>query len=162
MDSNGNCLFTAIKKGMGVRHKDAHDDPFYPTRYFCRQVVMWLVQNCQRDWYNKHAVLEANYSLEEETPIFKCPLTYKSYCSYLLDKKFWGDEVVLYTMSAMWNLHITVFNSKTDEEYRVRHNAVMDHTNINTVYNAGTHYSAAGRLPGSPKWLPVYFMGSFM
>ena len=59
-----NCLFMAIKKGLGVRHKDAHDDPFYPTRYFCRQVLLcgW-VQNCQRVWYNKHVVLEANYGL---------------------------------------------------------------------------------------------------
>ena len=54
---------------------------------------------------------------------------------------------MLYAMSAMWNLHITIFNSKTDEEYRVRHNAVMDLADINTVYNAGTHYSAAGRSP---------------
>ena len=99
-----------------------------------------------RVWYNKHAALEANYGLEEETPTFKGPLTYKSYCRHLLDRKFWGDKVVLYTVSAMWNLCITVFNSKTDE-YRVRHNMVMDHTDINTVYNAGTHYSAAGRLP---------------
>ena len=147
MDGNGNCLFTAIKKGLGVRHKDAHDDPFYPTRYFHRQVVVWLVQNCQRVWYNKHVVLEANYGLEEETPTFKGPLTYKSYCRHLLDKRFWGDEVVLYAVSAMWNLRITVFNSKTDEEYRVRHNAVMDHADVNTVYNARTHYSAAGRSP---------------
>ena len=58
---------------------------------------------------------------------------------------------MLYAMSAMWNLCITVFNSETDEEYRVRHNVVMDHADINTVYNAGTHYSAAGRLPQSSK-----------
>ena len=42
-----------------------------------------------REWYNKHAALEANYGLEEETPTFK---TYKSYCRHLLDKKFWGGQ----------------------------------------------------------------------
>ena len=151
MDGNGNYLFTAIKKGLGVRHKDAQDDLFYPTRYFHRQVVVWLVQNCQRVWYNKHVALEAKYGIEEETPMFKGPLTYKSYCRHLLDKRFWGDEVVLYAVSAMWNLRITVFNSKTDEEYRVRQNMVMDHADINTVYNAWTHYFAAGRSPRSSK-----------
>ena len=79
-------------RGSGVRHKDAHDDPFYPTHYFRRQVVVWLVQNHQRVWYNKHMALEANYSLDEETPTFRGPLTYKSYCRHLLDGNFWGDQ----------------------------------------------------------------------
>ena len=112
-------MFSAIKKALGVRHKDAQDDPFYLTHYFRRQVVVWLVHNCQRVWYNKHVALEANYSQDEETPSYKGPLTYKSYCRHLLDMRFWGDEVVLYVVSAMWNLQVTVFNSKTDEEYRV-------------------------------------------
>ena len=68
---------------------------------------------------------------------------------------------MLYAVSAMWNLHITVFNSKTDKEYRVRHNAVMDHADINTVFNVRTHYSATGKLPGSHKWLPVYYYQFF-
>ena len=140
-------MFSAIKKSLGVRHKDAWDDPFYPTHYFRRQVVVWLVHNCQRVWYNKHAALEANYGQDEETPTFKGPLTYKSYCRHLLDRRFWGDKVVLYAVSAMWNLWVTVFNLKTDEEYRVQHNAVMDLGNVNIVFNAGMHYSAAGRSP---------------
>ena len=134
---HGNCMFAAIKKALGVRHKDDWDDPFYPTHYFRRQVVVWLVHNHQRVWYNKHAVLEAYYSQDEETPTFKGPLTYKSYCRHLLDRRFWGDEVVLYVVSAMWNLQVTVFNSKTDEEYRVRHNAVMDLADVNIIFNAG-------------------------
>ena len=105
------------------------------------------MHNCQRVWYNKHVALETNYGQDEETPTFKGPLTYKSYCKHLLDKRFWGNKVVLYTVSATWNLHVTVFNSKTDEEYRVRHNAVMDHANVNIVFKARTHYSAAGRSP---------------
>ena len=149
----------AIKRALGVRHKDAHDNLFYPTRYFHRQVVVWLVQKCQRVWYMLvHAALEANYGLDEETPTFKGPLTYKSYCRHLLDKKFWGNEVVLYTESAMWNLWITVFNSKTDGEYWVRHNAVMDHADVNVVFNARTHYSTTGRAPGPYKWSPLYFV----
>ena len=117
-----------------------------------------MVQNCQRVWYNKHATLESNYGLDEETPTFRGPLTYKSYCRHLLDKKFWGDEVVLYAVSAMWNLRTTVFNSKTDEEYWVGHNAVMDHTDVNVIFNAGMHYSTAGRLPGPHWWSPVYLL----
>ena len=119
VDRNGNCMFSAIKKALGVRHKDAQDDPFYLTHYFRRQVVVWLVHNCQRVWYNKHVVLEANYSQDEGTPTFKGPLTYKSYCRHLLDRRFWGSEIVLYVVSTMWNVWVTVFNLKTDKEYRV-------------------------------------------
>ena len=67
----------------------------------------------------------------------------------LLNKKFWGDEVVLYTVSCMWNLQITVFNSRTDEEYHICHNAIMDQADVNLVLNGGMHYSAGG------KWSPV-------
>ena len=45
--------------------------------------------------YNKHEALEANYGIEEESVTCKGPLTFKSYCQHLLDKRFWGDEVVL-------------------------------------------------------------------
>ena len=94
---------------------------------------------------------KANYGFEETTPSFRGPLTYKSYCRALLNKKFWGDEVILYTVSCMWNLQITVFNSHTDQEYCIRHNAIMDQADVNLVLNGGTHYSAGG------KWLPVHF-----
>ena len=87
---------------------------------------------------------------------YKGPLTYKSYCRALLNKKFWGDEVVLYTVSCMWNLLITVFNSRTDQEYWIRHGAIMDRADVNLVLNGGMHYGATGRwLPFLTKWSPV-------
>ena len=101
-------------------------------------------------WFNEHVALEANYGFEETTSSFRGPLTYKSYCQALLDKKFWGDEVILYAVSCMWNLWITVFNSHTDEEYHICHNAIMDQADVNLVLNGGMHYSTGG------KWLPVH------
>ena len=106
--------------------------------------MVWMVQNRQWVLYNKHEALEGNYQIEEESATFKGPLTFRSYCQHLLDKRFWGDKVVLYAISAMSNLRITVFNLKTDEEYRVHHNAVMDLADVNMVYNVGNHYSVAG------------------
>ena len=143
-------MFSAIKRALGVHTVDNHDHPYYLTRYFCQQVVVWLVQNQQRVWFNEHVALEANYGFEETTPSFRGPLTYKSYCRALLNKKFWGDEVILYAVSCMWNLRITVFNSHTDEEYCICHNAIMDQADVNLVLNGGMHYSAGG------KWLPVH------
>ena len=143
-------MFSAIKRALGVCTADNHDHPYYPTRYFHQQVVVWLVQNQQRVWFNEHVALKANYGFEETTPSFRGPLTYKSYCQALLNKKFWGDEVILYVVSCMWNLQITVFNSCTDEEYHIRHNAIMDQADVNLVLNGGMHYSTGG------KWSPVH------
>ena len=114
---------------------------------------MWLVQNQQRVWFNEHVALEANYGFEETTPSFRGPLMYKSYCRALLNKKFWGDEVILYAVSCMWNLQITVFNSCTDQEYHICHNAIMDQADVNLILNGGTHYSAGG------KWCLSIFSG---
>ena len=140
-------MFTVIKKSLGVRHKEQQYDPFYPTRYFQCQVVIWLVQNRQYVWFNKHVALEANYGLDEQKPTFRGPLTDKRYCWHLLERSFWEHEMVVYAISAMLGLCITVLNLKTDQEYCIHHNAIIDRANINLMFNAGTHYSATGGSP---------------
>ena len=37
--AGGNCLFAAIKVSINVHHSNSKDVPYYPTRYFRRQVV---------------------------------------------------------------------------------------------------------------------------
>ena len=55
------------------------------------------------------------------------PLSFKQYLRCLLKRSFWGDEVVLYAVSCMWKLKITVLNTKTLQEYRIPHDRVLDH-----------------------------------
>ena len=114
---DGNCLFRAIKASLGVHHARAKDSPYYPTRYFCWQVVTWMVKHCQLVYKNKYLALMANYGLAEETPQFKGPLSFKDYLCHILHHDFWGDEIVLYVISCMWCLQITVVNSHTLEDY---------------------------------------------
>ena len=113
-------MFAAIKKSLRVRHSEQRDHPYYPTRYFRCQVVMWLVQNRQHVWFNKHISLGVNYGLEEQTATYKGPLTFMSHCRYLLQRS-WRDEVVLYTISVMIGMCITVLNSKMDQEYQMHY-----------------------------------------
>ena len=156
VEGNGNCMFAAIKKVLRVRHAEQWDHLYYPMRYFRCQVVMWLSPELAAwVWFNKHVALEVNYRQEEQTATYKGPLTYKSYCCHLLQWSFWGDEVVLYTVSGMWGMHITVLNSKTDQEYHICHNAIMDMADMNLIYNAGMHYTAAGGSPVHFTGLPV-------
>ena len=41
----GNCLYASVKKGLGVHLANDKKFPYYPNRYFRRQVANWLVEN---------------------------------------------------------------------------------------------------------------------
>ena len=129
---------------MNVCHSDSKDASYYPMRYFRRQVVAWMIKHCQLIMANKGVALMANYGLEEENDQFKWPLSYKQYLQHVLQWHFWGDEIILYAISCMWNLWITVLNSRTLEEYRIWHSFSLVDADVGIIYNCGSHYSAAG------------------
>ena len=125
VDGNGNCLFAAIKKSLQVRHSgiDGNKDkgrelPYYPNRYFRRQVVNWMVENRQKVFKYMGSALRASYGVPDPTASHGGPFSYKTYLTKMLDKQFWGDEIVLWSVSMMWNLKIIVVNSKTLQEHR--------------------------------------------
>ena len=102
-----------------------------------------MVKNHQLVYKNKYLALMANYGLAEETPQFKGPLSFKEYLQHVCHD-FWGDEIVLYAISCMWCLQITVVNLLTLEEYCICHSFRLEDADIRLVFNAGSHYSAAG------------------
>ena len=59
---------------------------------------------------------------------------------------FLGDEVVLYAISCMWSVKITVLNTKTLQEYRIHHDRTMDAADIVITYNAHNHFNAVGKF----------------
>ena len=142
----GNCLYASVKKGLGVCLANDKEFPYYPNGYFCRQVVNWLVQNRQKVMLTKKAYLQQMHGVEDPNATFSGPFSYKDYYHHILDRRFWGDALILYAISCMWALKITVINSKTLEEYRIRHNAPLRRANVSVVFNTSCHYTAAGRL----------------
>ena len=149
--AGGNCLFAAIKASMNVHHSNSKDAPYYPTRYFRRQVVAWMIKHRQLVMANKGVALMANYGLEEEDGQFKGPLSYKQYLRHVLQHCFWGNKIIIYAISCMWNLRITVLNSRTLEEYQIWHSFSLADADVGIIYNCGNHYSAAGEC-----WLPCW------
>ena len=107
------------KVAMNVHHGNSKDAPYYPTRYFRCQVVACMIKHRQLIMANKIVALMVNYGLDEETDQYKGPLSFKQYLRHVLQCQFWGDEVILYVISCMWNLRITVLNSRMLEEYRI-------------------------------------------
>ena len=72
------------------------------------------------------------------------PFSYKTYLTKMLKRQLWGNEIVLWSVSMMWNLKITVVNSKTLQECRFHHDVALWHVDVGLVYNTSTHYTAAG------------------
>ena len=144
-----NCLYASVKKSLGVHLATEKEFPYYPDRYFHRQVANWLVESRQKVLLTQKAYLQQTYGIQDLNATFPGPYSYKEYCRNILDRRFWGDALILYAISCMWALKITVLNSKILEEYQVRHTAPLMKANIGLVYNASCHYTAAGRLSGA-------------
>ena len=130
--SNGNFLFSAIKKNLQVWHSGtggAMDGkcqlPYILNHYFQRQVITWMVKNCQKVHKYMGPTLKATYGIADPTASHRGPFSYKTYLTKLMNRSFWGDEVVLWSVSMMWGLKITVVNSKMLQEYQVCHDVAM-------------------------------------
>ena len=137
-----------LKKSMSVRNASSREATYFPNRYFRRMVVSFMVNNRQLVMKNKFMALMSTYAIEVEesqargwTP----PLSYRQYLHLLLWRDFWGDEVVLFVVSCMWSVKITVLNMKTLQEYWIQHDRAMEGADMVVTYNRSNHFNAAGK-----------------
>ena len=138
-------MYTSIKKGLGVCLAAEKQFPYFPMRYFRCQVANWLVANRQKVMLVKGDYIRQVYGIRDEDAQFPGPISYREYCRNVLDKRFWGDALILYAVSCMWAVKITVVNSRTLQQYRVRHTAGRQNADIALVYNSSSHYTATGK-----------------
>ena len=151
VNGTGNCLFSLVKKSLSVRTATSQEATYFPNRYFRRMVVNFMANHQQLIYKNKYLSLMSQYSVQVEGEAdqgrgWAPPLSFKQYLCLLLWRDFWGDEVVLYAISCMWSLKITVLNMKTLQEYRIHHDRMMDSTDIVITYNAHNHFNAMGKF----------------
>ena len=144
-------MFATVKKSLQVRHsgpggaKDKDRElPYYPNRYFRRQVVHCMAVNQQKVMHYMGQAIRATYGVVDPTAFHGGPFGYATYLMKLLKREFWGDEIVLWSISMMWGLKISIVNSKTLQEYRIQHDCALHHIDVGLVYNSHNHYSAAG------------------
>ena len=111
-------------------------------------VVNYMINHHQLIYQNKFTTLMSLYGVEEDTPDphrgWVAPISFKQYLCLLLCHDFWGDEVVLYTISCMWSMKITIINMKTLQEYRICHDCHLDQVDAAVTYNTDNHFNAAG------------------
>ena len=147
VDSSGNCLFGALKRSLMVCNNTpaGRDAPYFPNHYFQRQVINYMINHRCLIYHNKYEALMSLYGVEEMDPSrdWNLPLSFKQYLRCLLKRSFWGDKIMLYAVSCMWKLKITVLNTKTLQEYRIHHDRVLDHANAVLTFS-NNHFNAAG------------------
>ena len=103
-----------------------------------------MAENCQKVMCYKGPAIRATYGVADPTAFHGGLFSYATYLKKLLKKEFWEDEIVLWSILMMWGLKISILNSKTLQEYRIRHDCAFHHVDVGLVYNSLTHYSAAG------------------
>ena len=104
-----------------------------------------MVENRQKLFKYMGSALRASFGVPDPTASHGGPFSYKTYLTKMLSRQFWGDEIMLWSVSMMWNLKITAVNSKALQEYRFRHDLALQHMDIGLVYISSTHYMAAGK-----------------
>ena len=82
--------------------------PYYPNRYFRQQVVHWMVDNHQKVMQYMGQAIMVAYGVVDPTASHGGLFSYADYLKKLLERQFWGDEVILWSISMMWNLKISV------------------------------------------------------
>ena len=138
-------MYASIKKGLGAHLATEKTFPYYPMGYLRHQVADWLVTHKQKVMLVKGYYLRQAYGVRDEDAQFPGPFSYRDYCKNVLDKRFWGDALILYAISCMWAVKITVVNSKTLQQYKVKHTAGLRDADIALVYNSSSHYTAASK-----------------
>ena len=90
-------MFAAMKKSLQVRHsglggaKDkGRELPYYPNRYFMRQVVHWMLENHQKVMRYMGQAIRAAYGVVDLTASHGGPFSYATYLKKLLKRQFLG------------------------------------------------------------------------
>ena len=79
-------MFTTVKKSLQVRHSGlggavdkGRELPYYPNRYFRRQVVHWMVDNRQKVLHYMGQAIRVAYGVVDPTASHGGPFSYADY-----------------------------------------------------------------------------------
>ena len=89
----------------------------FPCRYLRQLIVAWMCHNRCVVWNHKKVSLMSKYGVEDGD-VVPNPISFKDYLRKLLKRGFWGEDVVLYALSIIYDIRITVLNACTLDEYR--------------------------------------------
>ena len=136
MKSNGRCMYNAIRRGIECPLE-------YTAIHLKRQLVLFMTVHAE--FFYKFCYKTILHSYNSSGKQF----SFKDYLLYLLESDSWGDEVVLNTVSFMWNLTITVICAQSLARIPIRHREQdLEKVHLLLLYSGGVHYSAIGTYTG--------------
>ena len=140
-------MFHAVKGCMKLRTGGDHHAVYLPCRYLRRLIVAWMCHNRCVVWSHKKVSLMSKYGVEDGD-VVPNPISFKDYLRKLLKRGFWGEDVVLYALSVIYDIRITVLNACTLDEYRYRHSKPIAEADMVLIFTGSNHYLYAGKCIG--------------
>ena len=137
-------MFHAVRGCMKLRTGGDHSAAYFPCRYLRRLIVAWMCHNRCMVWNHKKVSLMSKYGVEDGD-VVPNPISFKDYLRKLLKRGFWGEDVVLYALSVIYDLRITVLNAHTLDEYRYRHSKPIAQADVVLIFMGSNHYLYAGK-----------------
>ena len=143
-------MFHTVKGCLKLRTRGDHKAVYFPCRYLRRLIVAWMCHNRCVVWNHKKISLMSKYGVEDGD-VVPNPISFKEYLRKLLKRGFWGEDMVLYALSCIYDIRITVLNVHTLDEYRYRHSKPIAEADMVLIFTGSNYYLYAG------KWIGCYY-----
>ena len=133
---DGNCLYSAIRRSTLAPAQ-------YSNQHLKRQLAMFLALNAELLFPLCKVHLMGSYGIAEEG--HGGPFTFIEYIESVLQPGEEGDLLVLYLLSLMWQIQVTVVVAQPlPAQIRLRHDQELKSADLVVVYNGTDHYTPAG------------------
>jgi hypothetical protein len=165
VQGSGSCLFQAVLSQL-----DAPEE--YTADCLRKQLINWMCSHAGLMLAAQGEQIRAEYGLPDGadrpgTPVrtrqadvasartsmssregdnLAGPFSYQSYLSYMLRPGSWGDQTVIFALSMMLNLRISVLLSNSLTHLAFRHSGGLGQADIILIYNGRDHYNTIGKL----------------
>ena len=105
-------MFHTFKGCLKVRGGGDKVSVYFPCWYLRRMIVAWMAHNRYFLFKHKKVSLQSKYGVEGGDYCPE-PISVKEYLRKMLKRSFWGEDIVLYALSCLFDLKITVVNGST-------------------------------------------------
>ena len=143
MTGDGDCLFQAVLKQLSFK-QEVHEWVFAPVFLRRMLIVHYLKYRKDNDneffWCVRKCLFVYGLPEDSEDESKVGPFSIRLYFKHMVKGKTWGDIVCLYLIASMWSLRVTVLNSSTSGEMRIRHNMSFSLVDFPIVFNSHEVY----------------------
>ena len=107
---------------------------------------MFLAKNADYFIKQQHFInsIKGLYGWPEPSEDDVGPFCFQSYLQYMLEDDSWPDEVVIHSLSLMFQVTMTILRGHDLTEVTVRHGLGMKDVDLLYLYIGGNHYSTIG------------------